>query len=204
MKTTFQLSKRGRAVAIVGEVDEALAWAVVHLAGQVRQQVVAVDVHLEGLVAGLVALLELVDDVGVAGGGEERRQPVVVLDDLVRHDARSDPARPADQLGNPEAPSQLVFFSLRNGVVAPSGQVFSCGPLSVLYTTIVSSVMPSSSRRSSSWPTLPSWSIIVSWYGDCQRPAWPMLSGFVCVRRCMWVDVHPDEERGLRLRPGAG
>ncbi len=29
------------------------------------------------------------------------------------------------------APSQLVFFSLRNGVVPASGQVFSCGPLSV-------------------------------------------------------------------------
>jgi hypothetical protein len=30
-----------------------------------------------------------------------------------------------------KAPSQLVFFSLRNGVIAPSGQVFMCGPLSV-------------------------------------------------------------------------
>ena len=29
------------------------------------------------------------------------------------------------------APSQLVFFSLRNGVVAASGQVLVCGPLSV-------------------------------------------------------------------------
>ena len=53
--------------------------------------------------------------------------------------------------------------------------------------TIVSSAMPSSSRASSSCPTFRSWSIIVSWYGDCQRPAWPMLSGLVCVRRCMWV-----------------
>ena len=29
------------------------------------------------------------------------------------------------------APSQLVAFSLRNGVVAPSGQLLACGPLSV-------------------------------------------------------------------------
>ena len=33
--------------------------------------------------------------------------------------------------GTRNAPSQLVFFSLRNGVVAPSGQVLTCGPLSV-------------------------------------------------------------------------
>ena len=34
--------------------------------------------------------------------------------------------------GTRKAPSQLVFFSLRNGVMPPSGQVFMCGPLSVL------------------------------------------------------------------------
>ena len=33
--------------------------------------------------------------------------------------------------GTRKAPSQLVSFSLRNGVVAPSGQVLACGPLSV-------------------------------------------------------------------------
>ncbi len=27
----------------------------------------------------------------------------------------------------------------------------------------------------------------MSWYGDCQRPAWPTLSGFGCVRKCMCV-----------------
>ncbi len=34
--------------------------------------------------------------------------------------------------GTRNAPSQLVFFSLRNGVMPPSGHVFMCGPLSVL------------------------------------------------------------------------
>ena len=38
-------------------------------------------------------------------------------------------------IGTRNAPSQLVFFSLRNGVIAPSGQVFICGPLSVEYMT---------------------------------------------------------------------
>lgn len=34
--------------------------------------------------------------------------------------------------GTRYAPSQLLFFSLRNGVIAASGQEFMCGPLSVL------------------------------------------------------------------------
>ena len=75
-------------VAVVGEVDEPLPRALVDLAGQVRQQVVAVDVDLEGRVADSCARLQLLDDVRLAGGGEERRQPVVVLDDLVRDRAR--------------------------------------------------------------------------------------------------------------------
>jgi hypothetical protein len=33
--------------------------------------------------------------------------------------------------GTRKAPSQLVFFSLWNGVIPPSGQVFMCGPLSL-------------------------------------------------------------------------
>ena len=48
-------------------------------------------------------------------------------------------------IGMRKAPSQLVFFSLRNGVMPPSGQVFMCGPLSVEYITKVLSAMPSSS-----------------------------------------------------------
>ena len=34
--------------------------------------------------------------------------------------------------GTRKAPSQLEFFSLRNGVMPASGQEFMCGPLSVL------------------------------------------------------------------------
>ncbi len=65
--------------------------------------------------------------------------------------------------GTRKAPSQLEFFSLRKGVMAPSGQVFMCGPLSVEYMTMVSSAMPSSSSRSSIWPTCLSCSTITSW-----------------------------------------
>ena len=65
--------------------------------------------------------------------------------------------------GTRYAPSQLEFFSLRNGVIPASGQEFMCGPLSVEYITMVSSAMPSSSRVSSRLPIRSSWSIIVSW-----------------------------------------
>ena len=66
-------------------------------------------------------------------------------------------------IGTRKAPSQLEFFSLRKGVMAPSGQVFMCGPLSVEYITMVSLAMPSSSRRSSIWPTCLSCSTMTSW-----------------------------------------
>ena len=39
-------------------------------------------------------------------------------------------------------------------------------------------------------PRCLSWSIIVSWYGDCHSPAWPTLSGLVWVNACMWVKLH--------------
>ena len=82
-------------------------------------------------VADRVARLELLDDVGLAGGGQERRQPVVVLDDLVGDRAGRDPPGQRIISGTRNAPSQFVFFSLRNGVMPPSGHVFMCGPLSV-------------------------------------------------------------------------
>ena len=69
------------------------------------------------LVAGLVALLQLLDDVGFTGGGQERRQPVVVLDDLVGHHPGLDLAGPADHLGNPERalPVGVLLAAERRG-----------------------------------------------------------------------------------------
>ena len=69
----------------------------------------------------------------------------------------------------------------------PSGHVFMCGPLSVEYTTTVFSARPFSSRKSSTEPTSSSWSTIVSWYSDCQRPALPRLPSLTWVRKCMCV-----------------
>jgi hypothetical protein len=80
---------------------------------------------LEALLAGLVTGLELLDDVGLARRSEKRRQPVMMLDDLVRDHPCRDLARPTHHLGHPERALPFVFFSLRNGVVPASGQLFS-------------------------------------------------------------------------------
>ena len=63
---------------------------------------------------------------------------------------------------------------------------------------MVSSAMPSSSSTSSTWPTLRSWSIIVSWYGDCHRPAWPTALRLGVGERVHVREVAPDEERRAR------
>src|SRR5262249_45303057 len=110
-----------------------------------------------------------------------------MLDDLVGNHARRNLARPAPSHRNATCALPVGVLLASEGVMALSGHVFICGPLSVLYITKVLSPMPSSSSRLSNSPTFLSWSIIVSWYGDCQRPACPRLSGLVCVRRCMWV-----------------
>ena len=104
MKWSFQFWYAHRQqVAVVAPVEEALAGVLLHLALQEGQQVVAVDVDLEGLVAGLVALLELLDDVGLAGGSQQRRQHVGVGEDLVGHRPRLDDAGPADGAGHTPA-----------------------------------------------------------------------------------------------------
>jgi hypothetical protein len=39
--------------------------------------------HPEALIADVVPCLEFLDSIGLTGSGEKRRQPVVMLDDLV-------------------------------------------------------------------------------------------------------------------------
>ena len=70
-----------------------------------------------------MALEKLLLDVRLSRGGKQRRQPVLVRDDVVED-------RPAlilpgqrTKTGTRQPPSQLVFFSLRNGVIPASGQL---------------------------------------------------------------------------------
>ena len=65
-------------------------------------------------------------------------------------------------MGTRKPPSQLVAFSPRKGVAPPSGQVITSAPLSVEYSTMVSSAMPSSSSLSRSRPMWPSCSTMPS------------------------------------------
>ena len=57
---------------------------------------------LELLITGLVTTFELLDDVRLAGSGQERRQPIMVLDDLVGDHTGGDLPGPADHLRHPE------------------------------------------------------------------------------------------------------
>ena len=94
----------------------------VDLAGQVGQQVVAVDVDLEGLVADGVALLA-----AARRRPARRRRPgrSAASRGAGRSRWRPTPAAilPGQRTssGMRNAPSQLVFFSLRNGVIAAVG-----------------------------------------------------------------------------------
>ena len=82
-------------VAVVAPVDEALARRLLLLAREERHEVVAVEVDLEGLAADLVALLHLLDEVGLAGGGREGRDEVLQRADVVDDAAGLDDAGPA-------------------------------------------------------------------------------------------------------------
>jgi hypothetical protein len=89
--------------------------------------------------------------------------------------------------GTRNAPSQLVFFSLRNGVVAPSGQEFALG---AVVGAVDHDGVLGDAQFVEDVEQLPHVLFVVDHgvvIGDCQRPAWPRLSGLVWVRKCMWV-----------------
>ena len=72
--------------------------------------------------------------------------------------------------------------------MAPSGQLFMCGPLSVEYMTKVLSAMPRSSSALRIWPTFLSWSIIASWYAALPAPRLPKA-----LRLGVGAEVHVGE-----------
>jgi hypothetical protein len=108
-----------------------------------RQQIEPVDVDLIGLVADRVALLGLRNDLRRTSAARNvGNQSWCWMISLETTPAGILPGHRISS-GTRKAPSQLEFFSLRNGVIPASGQLFMCGPLSVEYTTMVSSAMPS-------------------------------------------------------------
>src|SRR5262249_28420089 len=74
-------------------------------------------------VAKLHSLQELVRDVRVAGGGEQRWKPVESRDDTILHRAGFDLARPTNDAGSTETTlvgSPLGAFERRHAAVRPS------------------------------------------------------------------------------------
>ena len=69
---------QGQQVPVIGEVEEFDTRACLLLASEVGQEVVAVEVHREGLSRGLVPLEEFLLDVGFPRGRKQRRHPVEV------------------------------------------------------------------------------------------------------------------------------
>ena len=109
-------------VAVVAEVDDGVSRALLHLAGQVGNHVVAVEMDLVGLVADRAAVEELLGDVRIAGGGEQRRKHVDVRDDAVQHRAGLDLARPAHEARHAPAAlpvGVLLAAERRVGAVRP-------------------------------------------------------------------------------------
>ena len=84
--------------AVVVPVEELVA-RTGRLAGERIGDVVAVKMDLEGLVADLHALSQLLLDVRHAGGGQDCGQHVLVRKDVVEHGAGLDDAGPADDVG---------------------------------------------------------------------------------------------------------
>src|SRR6476660_8755190 len=159
---SFRLSSDTEHIAIVTKIKEEAARAFLLLTGQIWQQVVTIDVVRELLAIYRGAFLQPVHAIGITSDRQEGGQPIVVLYDSIGNGTSLDLARVAHQHRYAERALPVGVFLARKGVIAPSGQLFMCGPLSEEYITKVLSAMPSSSSRSSICPTFLSWSIIVS------------------------------------------
>ena len=120
MDLPVAVAQRGK-VPVIGEVEHLLPCAGPG-AGQQRQLVVAVQMHLVGAGADLVAGQQLLLDLCLPGGGEQRRHPILKGHDVVDHLPRLDAARPADRRRRAEA----AFPGGR--LLAPEGGVAAIGP----------------------------------------------------------------------------
>ena len=114
-----------RDAAVVRPVDELLARPFA-LALERGQQVVAVEVDLVGHVADLPSLQQFFLDAGVAGGGEQGREHVLVRTDVVDDRAGLDDAGPADHAGHAVAafPLRVLLAAEHRGAAVGPGECF--------------------------------------------------------------------------------
>ena len=144
-----------RAERAFGEVEELVPLRG-SLAGDQVDLIVAVEMDLVSPIAECLALLQLLDNVGVAGGGDERREPVQAGNDPVLDLAGGNLARPSHDARHAETAFQHRTLTPANGVWPPSGQVKFSAPLSVVNTRIVSSSRPLSFSFFITAPTMSS------------------------------------------------
>src|SRR5262249_39346093 len=123
-------------IAALIEIVDGVTRAGRLLSLEVGQEVVAIEMYLEILIAGAEALCHFLLDVGDAGrcteGWEQSIKEMISLytvPGLITPGQRT-------SIGIRKPPSHVVPFSLRNGVMAPSGHSAISAPLSVVYRTI--------------------------------------------------------------------
>src|SRR5215468_3841183 len=93
----------GHKLAVVAPIKEARARRFFHVALEVWRQIDAIEMDLVGLVADFVALLHLLDEVGLAGRRREGRDEVLERSLTVDHLAGLDDPRPAHNAGHTPA-----------------------------------------------------------------------------------------------------
>jgi len=81
-------------IAVVADIENKLPRALLRLAGQIGQQIVPVDMYLEGLVAYRMPVEKLFRDFRLASRSEQRWQPILVRGDVVQPQTGFDLAGP--------------------------------------------------------------------------------------------------------------
>src|SRR5262249_21761885 len=104
-EAVFEVAYADRAERALGKIDDlsTLRWP---FAGDEVQLIIAVEMHLVGPVAELPALLQFLDDIGIARCGNEGRKPIEPRHQPVLHLARRHPAGPAHHAGHAKAAFQ--------------------------------------------------------------------------------------------------
>src|SRR6476659_3077696 len=117
-------------LAVIAKVHEGLPRALRCLAGQIRNQVMTVEMDLVRHVSDLVAIEALLSDLVITGDGQNCWQHVDVRADPVQRRASRDLVRPAEETRH--APTTLPSRVL----LATEGRVGAVGPGVVLRTVV--------------------------------------------------------------------
>jgi len=122
-------------VGVVAEMEEFAARTFGDLAFEERLEVVAVQMVLEGLAARLVAGEQLLFQIRIASGRDERRHPVFGGHDAVDDDARIDDARPLRKHGH------LETTFVHRAFLATERMVAAIGPAEDFRTVVAGTVV---------------------------------------------------------------